>query len=105
LGLFRVAHRGNTVAPTVTRRDAPRRIEPIVEESFPVIEKKEETPSATVVAFDEEIDESLAWLSEPKAAEPEIVEETIEEEVAEDVVEEEVTANQPAKVGRGRQRK
>lgn len=105
LGLFRVAHRANSAAPSVTRRDAPKRIEPIVDEPLPVIEKKEETQEGTVVAFDETIDESLAWLSEPKAPEPVVAEEVVEEEATEEVADEEVVENQPVKVGRGRQRK
>lgn len=100
LGMFRIAHRANTSTPQVTRRDAPKRIEPIVEDSpLPSVPAVEE-PTETVVSFDEEIDKSLGWLS-PEPAKEEVVEVTAEE-VAE-VTPADTTDSQ--KTSRGRPRR
>lgn len=83
LGLFRVAHAGN-MSPTVTRTDAPKRIEPIfqqpAEESKPAIAVSE--PAETIVAFDDtELDSSLTWMNE-SAPTAEVVEDVETEDVA-----------------------
>lgn len=100
LGMFRIAHRANVSTPQVIRRDTPKRIEPIVEDtSLPSVPAVEE-PTETVVSFDEEIDESLGWLS------PEPVKEEVTEPVVEEVVEETpADATESQKTSRGRPRR
>lgn len=110
LGLFRLAHRGGTPSPVVTRRETPMRIEPITEET-PSNDFLSEESSETVVSFDNEPanDLGLGWMNEEPVVQIEVEIEDTNTSV-EPIIENTtdvatVVADQNSKVARGRPRK